>query len=175
MLRLRDGVLPSQGEAPPAWRSLLERDPSVVVLHRKGKIEQEPLETNHSIFYLVNISVGCVKCACISEISMTCSMKSGRCRCPPPPKGQGELASKKLEAGFLQNELQQMATHAAMASQMCAAMDLASPRAGWANMGTLLHALSNTASAGGRPELYELLEVRINSLCLISAWFTCRH
>ena len=85
-------------------------------------------------------------------------------RSPPPPKGQGDLTSKKLEAGFLQNELQQMATHAAMASQMCTAMSLAKPRAGWANLGTLLHALSNTASAGGRPELYELLEVSSASL-----------
>lgn len=59
-----------------------------------------------------------------------------------------------------------MATHAAMASQMCTAMDAAKPKGGWASLGTLLHSLSNTASAGGRPELYLLLDVSSSPLLI---------
>lgn len=109
--------------------------------------------------------------SCDQPLAMMGCLRPVRCRVPKPPKGQGELLNKKLEAGTLQNELQQMATHAAMASQMCAAMDLANPRAGWANLGTLLHALSNSTSAGGRPELYQLLEVCSSPLlCFLYAW-----
>jgi hypothetical protein len=86
------------------------------------------------------------------------------CRLPRSLPNQSDIFNKKMEAGDLQHQVQQMASHAAMASQMCAAMQLAKPGKGWANLSTLLHALSNIASAGARPELYQLLEVRASRL-----------